>query len=231
MPINRPALINNEIYHLILRGVGDTEIFREDNDYWRAIFSIYEFNTTSPIEIRIQRAKRKKAKNGEQFSDNRKLLVSILAFCFMPNHIHLLVCQKNENGITRFMRKFGAGYAAYFNKKYDRKGHLFQGRFRAGHVASDDLLKIISTYIHTNPVSLFDSKWKERGTKNIRAVIEKLKNYKWSSYPDYLGANNFPSVTDRALLDKLLGGKFGAEKAVVNWVKEKGRLLNEIEAE
>src|SRR3990170_888726 len=107
MPIKRPQLANNEIYHIVLRGVGDSEIFRDEQDYWRAIFSLYEFNTTAPVEIRIQRKKRQQAKYGEQFSDERNLLVDILAFCFMPNHIHLLIRQATNNGITQFMRKFG----------------------------------------------------------------------------------------------------------------------------
>ena len=61
-------MANDEIYHIILRGVGDSEIFRKNDDYWRAIFSLYEFNTTEPIEINIQRKKRQKNKNGGQSS-------------------------------------------------------------------------------------------------------------------------------------------------------------------
>ncbi|MDP3991262.1 MAG: transposase, partial [Candidatus Nealsonbacteria bacterium] len=142
MPLKRPKLINDEIYHLILRGVGDTLTFKDKDDYYRGIFSLYEFNTIEPVEIRRKREQRKASKaRGEQFSaDNRKLLVEILAFCFMPNHIHLLVKQVRDNGITQFMRKFGAGYAAYFNKKYNRKGHLFQGRFKVVHVKTDKQL-------------------------------------------------------------------------------------------
>lgn len=57
--MKRPALINNDIYHVVLRGVGDTRIFKNESDYYRGIFSIYEFNTNKPIEIRLQREKRK----------------------------------------------------------------------------------------------------------------------------------------------------------------------------
>jgi hypothetical protein len=68
MSIKRPQLVDDEIYHIVLRGVGDSEIFRNKDDYWRAIFSLYEFNTTKPVEIRIQREKRKKY--GGQTSDD-----------------------------------------------------------------------------------------------------------------------------------------------------------------
>lgn len=219
MPIKRPQLINDEIYHIVLRGTGDSKIFKNSGDYWRAIFSLYEFNTTEPIEIRIQR--KKKAKNGEQFSDRRELLVDILAFCFMPNHIHLLIRQKIKDGITQFMRKFGAGYAAYFNKKYDRKGHLFQGRFRAVHVKSDSQLKASFVYIHTNPVSLIDFKWKESGTKNKEKAINFLKGYKWSSFIDYIGGKNFPFLTERDFFTEFLEEEGGCGKIVLDWIKHK----------
>ena len=235
MSIKRPQLANDEIYHLILRGVGDSEIFKSKDDYWRAIFSLYEFNTTEPIEIRIQRKKRQNIKNGGQSSDElldkRTLLVGILAFCFMPNYIHLLVKQKLENGITQFMRKLGTGYAYYFNKKYQRKGHLFQGRFRAVHIKSDGQLKVVFVYIHTNPISLVDFKWKKKGTTNIKKAINFLENYKWSSFPDYIGIQNFPSITEREFLIELLGGKKDCKKAVLDWIKGKKADFRSVELE
>ena len=234
MSVKRPQLVNDEIYHLVLRGVGDSEIFRRDDDYWRAIFSLYEFNTSKPIEIRIQRKKRQQVKNGglsSDSSDNRKLLIEILAFCFMPNHIHLLIRQKIENGITQFMRKFGTGYAYYFNKKYSRKGHLFQGRFRAVHIKSDGHLKVVFVYIHTNPVSLIDFKWKESGTKDKEKVIKFLEDYKWSSFIDYIGGKNFPSLTERKFFTKVFDGKNGCKTAVLDWVKGKDIEFGEAEIE
>ena len=110
--------MDSEIYHIVIRGVGDQVIFKDVNDYYRGIFSLFEFNNSKPVEIRTQRQKRLRQKlNGELFSDTRDPLVEILQFCFMPNHIHLLVRQLGNKGITDFMRKLGAGYAAYFNKK------------------------------------------------------------------------------------------------------------------
>ena len=139
----------------------------------------------------------------------------------MPNHIHLLVRQRKDDGITQFMRKFGAGYATYFNKKYNRKGHLFQGRFRAVHVKTNDQLKIEFAYVHTNGIALIEPKWKEMGIKNPRKVIKFLENYKWSSYPDYIGKKNFPSVTERDFMLKIMGGKEGCKKFIENWIKYK----------
>jgi len=222
MPIKRPQLVNNEIYHVVTRGVGDSLIFKDKDDHYRGIFSLYEFNTIKPVVIREKRKQRKISKaNREQFSDSRQLLVEILAFYFMPNHIHLLVKQIKDNGITQFMRKFGAGYATYFNKKYDRKGHLFQGRFRAVHVGTNEQLKTVFVYVHTNGISLIEPKWREKGIKNPERVIKFLENYKWSSYPDYIGKKNFPSVTKRDFLLEVMGKEEGCRKFIENWVNYK----------
>lgn len=225
MPIKRPQLVNNEIYHIVTRGVGNSLIFKDKNDYYRGIFSLYEFNTRESIVIREKRKQRKASKaNRELFSDSRELLVEILTFYLMPNHIHLLVRQIKDNGITQFMRKFGAGYAAYFNKKYDRKGHLFQGRFRAVHIKTDEQLKIVFVYIHTNGISLIEPKWKEKVIENPEEVIEFLENFKWSSYSDYIGRKNFPSLTKRDFLLDVMGEVEGCRDFINNWVRYKGEI-------
>ncbi len=204
-------------------------IFKDENDYYRGIFSLYEFNTTIPIEIRKQRERRQKIKasGGQTSADARDLLVGIWAFYFMPNHIHLLVKQVKDNGITRFMQKIGTGYAAYFNKKYNRKGHLFQGRFGAVHIKTDEQLKIVFAYIHTNGISLIEPGWKEKGIENPEKVIKFLENYKWSSYPDYIGGKNFPSLTKRDFLLDMMGGIESCRDFMDNWLKYKGKVKDE----
>jgi putative transposase len=226
MPIKRPQLVNKEIYHIVTRGVGDSVIFKDNNDYYRGIFSLYEFNDIKPVLLRERRRARIRAKKSgrEQFSAIRDILVEILAFWFMPNHIHLLLRQIKNGGITQFMRKFGAGYVAYFNKKYNRKGHLFQGRFRAVHIKTNEQLKNVFVYVHTQGISLIEPKWKERGIENPKKVTKFLENYKWSSYPDYISKKNFPSLTNRKFLLKVMGGKEGCRDFVESWINYKKEL-------
>ena len=222
MPVKRPQLANDEIYHIVLRGVGDSLIFIDESDYYRAIFSIYEFNTTMPVEIKQKREEHKKEKeNGGLSSDSRDLLVEILAFCFMPNHIHLLLKQIKNNGITKFMRKLGTGYAGYFNKRYIRKGHLFQGRFKAVHIKTNEQLQTVFVYTHTNSISLVEPKWKEKGIKNPKKVIKFLENYKWSSYLDYISKKNFPSLTQRDFLLEIMGEEKGCKRFIEDWIEYK----------
>ena len=228
MPYRKEQFVNNEIYHVVLRGIDDNLIFKDADDYYRGIFSIYEFNTTKPIEIRERRKIRLQLKktSGSPSSaiDERDRLVEIWSFCLMPNHIHLLLKQIKDEGITKFMRKVGTGYAKYFNKRYNRKGYFFQNRFRSVHIGDDNQLRIVFTYIHTNPISLVEPKWKEIGIKEPGRVIEFLENYKWSSYQDYLDKKNFPSVTDRDLLLNIMGTPQLCKEFVDFWVKYKGEV-------
>jgi len=232
MPYRDIQFVNDEIYHIVLRAIDDNLLFKNIDDYYRGIFSIYEFNTTNPVTIRERRKIRvqlKKADRGpssvaEAFIDKRDKLVEVFGFCFMPNHFHLLLKQLKENGITKFMSKGGTGLGGYFNRKYSRKGHVFQDRFTAIHIKNEDQLKTIFVYIHTNSISIIEPKWKEIGIKESEKVIKFLENYKWSSYPDYIGKKNFPSVTDRDFILEIMGGKQGCEEFIKNWVRYKGKI-------
>ena len=226
MPIKRPPIINNEIYHIVMRGVEGRTIFFEEKDHFRFIHDLFEFNdeddvlSTYRVNISgtvpdILERERKK----------RKLLVEILAFCLMSNHFHLLLRQIKEQGISKFMRKLG-GYATYINKKYSREGHLYQGRFRAVHIKDEDQLKNGFVYIHTNPIELIEPGWKEEGIKNQKEAIQFLENYRWSSYLDYLGKKNFPSLTNRELLSNILGDKEGCQKFITSWILYKAEIKN-----
>lgn len=223
MPIKRPQLINDEIYHVVVRATGDSLLFKNIDDYYRGIFSIYEFNNQNPIEIRVRREQRKKEKaNGERFSvDLRKCFVEIFVFCFMPNHVHLILKQIENSGISSFMRKFGAGYAGYFNKKYKRKGPLLS-KFRAVHIKTDEQLQNCFAYVHVNPLSLIEPGWKEKGIKLSKKAIKFLEeDYKWSSYWDYIGKKNFPSITERKFILETMGGEKGCRNVVKNWIEYK----------
>jgi len=232
MPYRKQQFANDKIYHIVLRGIDDNLIFRDINDYYRGIFSIYEFNNAKSVEIlkrrrEIQIIKKKLKKNGgpsSSISDERDRLVEVLAFCFMPNHVHLLIKQLKDGGLTKFMSKVGTGYGRYFNKKYNRKGYVFQNRFSAIHIGDDEQLKTVFVYIHTNPTALIEPKWKEKGIKNPEKVIRFLENYKWSSYPDYILKKNFPSVTERNFIWRIMNGERGCKKFVEYWVKYKGEI-------
>ena len=121
------------------------------------------------------------------------------------------------------MKKMGTGYAVYFNRKYNRKGHLFN-KFKAFHIATDSQLKNVVTYIHCNPISLLEPGFKENGIKNPKKACKFLENYKWSSYQDFIGIKNFSSLTSRDFILEIMGGKTVCKESVENWIKYKGEI-------
>ncbi|MFH1968147.1 MAG: transposase [bacterium] len=244
MPVRKTQFVDNELYHLSLRAVGDTEIFKEQSDYYRAIFSLYEFNNSMSVSIVKRRQQRKKEKellkkiesrsDLDQLSQGltltqlivpeRDMFVEILCFAVMPNHIHLLVRQLRPNGVSQFMQKFG-GLATYFNKKYARKGHLFCV-FRSVHIKTSEQLKNVFVYIHCNPLSIIEPGWKENGIKNAKKAIKFLENYKWSSYLDYIGIKNFSSLTQRKFLLEVMDGFVGCRQAIEDWIGHKNDICD-----
>jgi len=239
MPHQKREFINGETYHVILRRIGNELLFGDEHDNYRGIFSIYEFNNANPVRIAQRRQERARFKfllgltlqesnkvrpSKIEEEDKREPLVEILCFAFMPNHIHLLVKQLEDGGISKFMQKLGGGYACYFKEKYDQKGkgHFFQDRFRAVHIESENQLLITFVYIHTNAISLIEPGWKENGIKSAANVIKFLEEeYRWSSYWDYLGKKNFPSVTKREWLLEVIGGPEACKQLVDSWIMQK----------
>ncbi len=240
MPYRRQQFENGEIYHVVLRAIDNNLIFKNIDDHYRGIFSIYEFNTTQSVEIRERRQARARFKkalrqtNGDPISDSiaavdrRDKLVEVLGFCLMPNHLHLLLKQLKEEGISKFMQKFGTGLGGYLNRKYHRQGHVFQNSFVSVHIESDRQLRVVFVYVHTNPISIIVPKWKELGIKDPERAIKFLeKEYRWSSLFDYLGKKNFPSVSKRDFLSEVMGGSEGIKEAIEDWIRYKGEIKKE----
>ena len=124
------------------------------------------------------------------FKEKReKPLVSILGYCLMPNHFHIILYEHSEGGITKFMGKLLTAYSMYFNTKYERSGPLFTHPFRSEHISNEPQYLYIFSYVHLNPISLIDENWKENGVKNKREAKKFLESYEYSSYLDFLGKN------------------------------------------
>ncbi len=222
--MKKPQFVNNEVYHIYNRGVEKRNIFLDDIDYFRIIHDLFEFNDEDPVLNtgfffnRSTTNTNTKIENQER--KPRKLLVEILAFSLMPNHFHLLIRQKNEKGIIRFMQKLGTGYTNYFNQKYQRVGSLFQGRFKAIHVNKQEYLEYLLHYIHFNCLDLLNLEGQENKFSNYEKISAFLKEYRWSSYLDYIGNKNFPSITHREFLLTILGGEQNYKTDTEKWLKE-----------
>jgi len=215
-------IVTGEIFHVLNRGVDNREIFLDEEDYFRFIHNLFEFNDPNPVlnlGYYLSRGQSIDFVN-QYIKKPRKLIVEILAFCLMPNHFHLLLRQREEGGLTKFMRKIGVGYANYFNQKYQRSGALLQGRYKLILVKEEAHFIHLPYYIHFNPLDLKMPDWREGEIENYQNAIKFLESYRWSSHLDYLGKKNFPSVTQREFLLKIFGGSENYKRGIQNWLKE-----------
>ena len=180
-------LLNGETYHVFNRGAHKQKIFLSQEDYARFLLLVYLSNSTHPANLRETLVKYKGSTFGEVFMEERveDPLVDVLAYSLMPNHYHLILRQKSDNGITNFMRKLGTGYTMSYNVKYEHSGVIFQGRFKSRHVGNGPYFRYIFAYVHLNPVSIIEPHWEDRGIENPRRVRDFLSQYQHSSYYDY----------------------------------------------
>lgn len=175
--------IENGYYHIYNRGVEKRRIFEDASDYKTFLHYLKIYLTPPEILRRELPLLRINLVNANQSED-----LTLLAFCLMPNHFHLLLTQRAKDAITKFMRQLTTAYTMYFNRKYLRVGALFQGVFKACLVDRDEYLAHLSRYIHLNPV-------------DINASIDE---FQWSSYPYYLERLNSPWVNTKLILDYFL---------------------------
>ncbi len=182
--MNREAFAPGEWYHCYSRGVDKRKTFEIAADYERFRQLLYLSNSKDLVH------------RSETFSrplsaiysvDRKDPLVTIGAYCLMPNHFHLLLREESDSGggISKFMQRIGTAYAMYFNAREDRIGNLFVKPFRSKHVHDDRYLKRVTQYIHFNPVELIQPEWKQGKVGSMTALEKDLRSYEYSSLLDF----------------------------------------------
>jgi putative transposase len=154
--MTRPLRIQfeNAYYHVTCRGNSGQEIFSNDADRSAFVDLLERSNDIYQTEI--------------------------LAYVLMSNHFHLFVKTPLGN-LQEFMRHFNISYTSYYNWRHDRRGHLYQGRYKSFLVDADQYLQEVSRYIHLNPVRV-----RVRSGMSLGEKEKYLRDYRWSSYRGYL---------------------------------------------
>lgn len=141
---------NDSVYHVMVRSISDTPLYKcaADKDVYLSLVSKYQ--TT--------------------------FMFKVYAYCIMDTHAHFIIDSAGAD-ISSIMHGINQSYAQYFNRKYNRHGHLFQDRFKSKIIYNEKYLLTLSSYIHNNPADI-------SGYKN------KIESYKYSSLGTYLGLMN-----------------------------------------
>lgn len=221
-------IVTGNIYHVLNRGVDKRKIFSNDKDYLRFIHNLFEFNDTEPVNNRAYFISNTKSIDvgcryiGKRAKERRprKLLVEILVFTLMPNHYHLMVKILRENGLSEFMKKLNMGYSKYFNQKNERSGTLFESKYKLVPIETQAHFIHLPYYIHANSLDLIMPEWREKKLKDYKKAMKFLEKYRWSSFSDYIGKKNFPSVTSREFLMEMYKTPKNYKEKFAEWLKE-----------
>ncbi len=139
------------IYHVMSRGINGQDIFNDEEDSIRYLETVDRVKKNNGIEV--------------------------YGYCLMKNHLHLLV-KEGEEGLASAMKKIGTGYARWYNWKYNRRGYVFQDRYKSEGVDDDAYLLTVIRYIHQNPVKA--------------KLVEKPESWRWSSCRAYYSIQEYP---------------------------------------
>ena len=168
-------LVSGEFYHIISRSIEKFKIFNNAQAFARfqSAIEFFNFNQKNILFAHFicRSFKTKKQIRDTYFTEDNQL-AEIIAYCLMPTHIHLLLKQLQDNGISQMMGNALNSYSKYFNTKLGRTGPLWQGRFKNILVNSNEQLLHLTRYIHLNPVSAH--------------LVEHSKDWKFSSYGEYV---------------------------------------------
>lgn len=182
MPRRNYPLVNNEIYHIFNRGNLSLPIFKTKSDFKKFI-NVFLYYQNKNVSIRyskfINLSASAKVNYLKKTVNKSNFLVDIICFCLMPNHFHFLLKQRNESGIKEYLRLITNSYSKHFNLKYNRKGYLFEGRFKAVRIETNEQLIHVSRYIHLNPYSSY-----------LVKDLNDLMNYEFSSLNEYVSDPN-----------------------------------------
>lgn len=192
----------------------------ESGDYARFVHDMFEFNDEKPANNTSRLLMNDIVSRSSRQEQERTRIVDIHGWCLMGNHYHLLLSGRRDGGISDFLRKLNVGYAKYFNEKYKRTGTLFQGRTKKIRINSDAHYLYILHYIHLNPLDFLKGAetWRALRIKNMNAALAHIEKYRWSSYRDYTGKPNFPSIMTTSTFGPFFGNNY--KKALTDHLKD-----------
>ncbi len=197
-----------EYYHIYNRGVDKRDIFADKNDLNRFFLSLKLLNTPRPIGSIYQQSFIKNPT--PNIKKKQPQLVKFVCYALNPNHFHLLIKPLVNKGVEKFMHRLGTGFTLYFNNQHERSGVLFEGKFKAKHINTNEYLLHLSSYINFN-----------NQIHPLRGRASKLSKTSWDEYQN--------SVKDDFCLcdKKVILEQFGKPKDYENFAREALEIIRE----
>ncbi len=186
--MRKDLLVEGQVYHVFSRSIARYIIFNTETDYFRMLEAVKFYQKEKPdISFsRYDKLLRENKLDFMGFHDTKNDLVQIIAYCIMPTHVHFVLKQNTGKGISVFMNNVLNSYTRYFNTKHERKGPLWESRFKSVLVNTNEYLLHLTRYVHLNPVT--------------SELTDKPESWKASSYKEYLSGiydrNNLTSHRD-----------------------------------
>ncbi len=189
----KEALAVGKVYHIFNKSISGFKIFNNDSKFLRMLSIIRYYQTKSPPLkfsrfVKLNKSQKDLiAKSFYNISSNSEKLVEIIAYCIMPTHLHFILKQVQDKGISIFMNRILSSHTLYFNKLHNRKGPLWEGRFKNVLVNSDEQLLHLTRYVHLNPVTAY--------------LVNSPEDWHTSSYKEYISKNKETLCEYDKLLD------------------------------
>lgn len=188
--MRKDPLVTGEYYHIYNRGVDKRDIFMDAKNLNRFILSVKLFNTIKPIgsireNLEQLHEYRHSTVDKPPISDVKRLgleerLVSIVCYCFNPNHFHFIVKQEVDGGISEFFKRLLGGYTKYFNEVHHRSGSLFQGTFKSHLIDDEKYFSKVYPYVNMNYL--------------VHTIPKEKEHLIWASDKEY-NSGNFDIVS------------------------------------
>ena len=161
MPRQSRRKSSTGIYHVMIRGINKQAIFSDDEDNKRFLQILFDCKAICEFEL--------------------------YGYCLMGNHVHILLKEVKEP-LERIFKRIGSRYVLWYNRKYQRCGHLFQDRYKSEAVENDSYFSVVLRYIHQNPIKA--------------TMCKSLSEHEWSSYNEYFSESK---LIDRELALGIIG--------------------------
>ena len=214
--------------HVCARGTRKLPIVHNDQDRWHFLEMLYYLNYAgSKRNLFRQLQEEKKAMGTKELFFwppawvKQEPLVNVVCYALVENHYHLLLEELQENGISKFMKRFGIAMSKYYNQKYKTAGNLFQGKYRGKVVNADEYLSYVSVYIQVKNILEVYLGGLSAALQNFSKAFQWAKEYPFGSLGDYTGVRNFPIVQK-----SILGSMFKISGSYEKFAKECFRGMN-----